>query len=210
MFAHLPPSRLYTSIVYHTMFMQQKNALIAKGLTVLAPLSRFMSTRKPPVVATNHYRIEYSTSPNSKCRTCKELIPQKSLRLGRWLRATGKGFDGYYHWRHWGCVHEDQLRNLERKAPNMPKGFPNLTGKDQNRVKVAVTSMKLSDEDRIVKVGRKTNVDLSKKGVKVKGQDGVAITMGMEEKKEEVVEGGKEGCTKRLQHDCSKGASTTI
>ncbi|ORX35402.1 poly polymerase and DNA-ligase Zn-finger region-domain-containing protein [Kockovaella imperatae] len=65
------------------------------------------------------YRLEVSSSNRAACNgklPCKgNKIMKGELRLGTWVQIRD---NGSFKWRHWGCVTEAQIQNLQKDFPN--------------------------------------------------------------------------------------------
>ncbi|PWN49636.1 zf-PARP-domain-containing protein [Violaceomyces palustris] len=98
------------------------------------------------------YRIEYAPSNRSACKgaiPCKGTkINKGELRLGTLAEIAG---NQSFFWRHWGCVTDRVLNNMQDKdgldTADDLDGFEDLRPEDQERVRRAFEQGHVAPED---------------------------------------------------------------
>ncbi|KAI5797709.1 hypothetical protein EDC01DRAFT_36902 [Geopyxis carbonaria] len=66
------------------------------------------------------YIIEHAKTGRASCRTCRKLILAGEVRLGQWqepFEEFGGEHNGFYKYRHWGCVTANTLKYIRDGAP---------------------------------------------------------------------------------------------
>ncbi|KIJ19024.1 hypothetical protein PAXINDRAFT_97103, partial [Paxillus involutus ATCC 200175] len=94
------------------------------------------------------HAIDYSKSSRSVCKgpaPCTGTpLPPGSLRYGQIAKGE---FGETVHWRHWGCVTPDILRNLAITDLNSITGFSTIRPDDQQKVRRAIATQHIDPAD---------------------------------------------------------------
>ncbi|OLL21729.1 PARP-type zinc finger-containing protein [Neolecta irregularis DAH-3] len=134
------------------------------------------------------YRIEYAASARSKCKanTCGQAkIEKGALRFGTWVDS---GRFQSYAWRHWGCVTPKVLENVGNAFDDIEKemdGYDEIEDRDKLKIKAAVESGQLAEEDKTVPVdGHKESGDEEENPKKKSGRSKEKVVSADEEPEE--------------------------
>ncbi|KAL0566013.1 hypothetical protein V5O48_016007, partial [Marasmius crinis-equi] len=110
-----------------------------------------MSSPDPPSPAAEKaslpkFQLEYASSGRSKCKDCSHMIDKGVIRLG--IAGSFRGKEAY-GFRHWGCITDEVLAEIQQLG-NLSEvsGYNNLHADDQIRLSKAVEAGHVSTEDR--------------------------------------------------------------